>query len=92
MLAQRNALLRRLSATRAATPASSRSGTAEMAEHGSVLLGRRAQAVKGADRLAAERHRDLTGGAERLRLTYLPTLTRPRGPPPLRRGGKRYLR
>ena len=44
-----------------------------MAEHGSVLLGRRSQAVSDLDRIAAERHRDLTGGAERLRLAYLPS-------------------
>jgi len=72
VLAQRNALLRRLR-DEGGDPGQLAFWDSQMAEHGSVLLGRRAQAVDDLDRIAAERHRDLTGGAERLRLTYLPS-------------------
>ncbi len=46
----------------------------QMAEQGSALLHRRALAVRDLDRIAAERHLELTGGCERLRLAYLPAL------------------
>ena len=72
VLAQRNALLRRLR-DEGGDPGQLAFWDGRIAEHGSVLLGRRAQAVDDLDRLAAERHRDLTGDAERLRLTYLPS-------------------
>ena len=71
-LAQRNALLRRLR-DEGGDPGQLAFWDGQMAEHGGVLLHRRAQAVNDLDRLAAERHRDLTGGAERLRLAYLPS-------------------
>ena len=72
VLAQRNALLRRLR-DEGGDPGQLAFWDSQMAEHGSVLLHRRAQAVNDLDRLAAERHRDLTGGTERLRLAYLPS-------------------
>ena len=72
VLAQRNALLRRLR-DEGGDPGQLAFWDGQMAEHGSVLLHRRAQAVNDLDRIAAERHRDLTDGAERLRLTYLPS-------------------
>lgn len=72
VLSQRNALLRRL------RDEGGDSGQLafwddQAAEHGSVLLQRRAHAVSELNRLAAERQRDLTGGAERLQLGYLPS-------------------
>ncbi len=71
-LAQRNALLKRLR---------DEGGDARqldfwdgvMAQNGATLLRRRAQAIATLARLAAERHRALTQGAERLKLTYLPS-------------------
>ena len=72
VLAQRNALLRRLR-DEGGDPGQLAFWDGQMAEHGSVLLSRRSQAVGDLDRIAAERHRDLTGGAERLRLAYLPS-------------------
>ena len=72
VLAQRNALLRRLR-DEGGDPGELAFWDSQMAEHGSVLLHRRAQAIRSLDRLAAERHRGLTGGAERLRLAYLPS-------------------
>jgi DNA replication and repair protein RecF len=72
VLAQRNALLRRLR-DEGGDPGQLAFWDGQMAEHGSVLLQRRAQAVADLDRIAAERQRDLTGGAERLRLAYQPS-------------------
>ena len=72
VLAQRNTLLRRLR-DEGGDPGQLNFWDSHMAEHGSVLLHRRAQAVNDLDRIAAERHRELTGGAERLRLAYLPS-------------------
>ncbi len=46
---------------------------AQMAEHGSVLIHRRGAAIRDLDRLAADRLAELTGGAERLHLGYLPS-------------------
>lgn len=71
-LAQRNALLKRLR---------DEGGDAgqlvfwdgQLATHGSGLLHRRALALCVLDRLAARRHHDLTQGAERLRLAYVPS-------------------
>lgn len=72
VLAQRNALLRRL------RDEGGDSGQLafwddQAAEHGSVLLQRRAHAISELNRLAAERQRALTGGAERLQVAYLPS-------------------
>ena len=82
VLAQRNALLAGC-AMRAAIPASSRSGTARWQSTAACCSPPRPGGLR-PRRLAAERHRDLTGGAERLRLTYLPSPIRP-APPPLGR-------
>jgi DNA replication and repair protein RecF len=72
VLAQRNALLRRLR-DEGGDPGQLAFWDGQMAEHGSVLLHRRARAVDDLDRIAADRHRDLTDGTERLRLTYSPS-------------------
>lgn len=72
VLAQRNALLRRLR-DEGGDPAQLAFWDDQAAEHGSVLLQRRAHAIFELNRLAAERQHALTGGAERLQLTYLPS-------------------
>ncbi len=69
---QRNALLRRLREF-GGDPGQLDFWDEQMAEHGSVLLHRRSQAVADLDRLAGDRHLELAGGAERLRLRYLPS-------------------
>jgi DNA replication and repair protein RecF len=71
-LAQRNALLRRLRDF-GGDPGQLAFWDAQLAEHGSTIIHRRNRAVQELDRLAAERHRDLTRDAERLRLGYLPS-------------------
>ncbi|MGC8780405.1 MAG: DNA replication/repair protein RecF [Anaerolineae bacterium] len=71
-LAQRNALLRRLR-DEGGDPGQLNFWDAHLAEHGSALLHRRAAAVQALDRLAARRHLELTAGAERLHLGYLPS-------------------
>lgn len=71
-LAQRNALLKRLR---------DEGGDVNqlnfwddmLAQNGGLLLHRRARAIAALERLAAECHRTLTQGAERLRLAYLPS-------------------
>ncbi len=72
-LAQRNALLRRLR-DEGGDPGQLTFWDSQLAAHGSVVFARRAEAVGYLDRSAAERHRDLTEGAERLRLVYQPSL------------------
>ena len=72
VLSQRNALLRRLR-DEGGDPGQLVFWDEQAAEHGSVLLQRRAHAVSELNRLAAERQRDLTGGTERLQLGYLPS-------------------
>lgn len=72
VLAQRNALLRRLR-DEGGDPGQLAFWDDQAAEHGSVLLQRRAHAISELNRLAAERQRDLTGGAERLQVAYLPS-------------------
>ncbi len=71
-LAQRNALLRRLR-EEGGDPGQLNFWDAQLTEHGSTLLHRRSLAVHALDRIAAERHRALTAGAERLHLGYLPS-------------------
>jgi DNA replication and repair protein RecF len=73
VLAQRNALLKRLR-DEGGDPGQLTFWDERMAEQGSVLLHQRSQAVRDLDRIAAGLHGDLTGGAERLRLVYLPAL------------------
>jgi DNA replication and repair protein RecF len=72
-VAQRNALLKRLR-DEGGDPGQLNFWDERMAEQGSVLLHQRSQAVRDLDRIAANLHRDLTGGAERLHLVYLPAL------------------
>lgn len=72
-VAQRNALLRRLRDF-GGDPSQLDFWDGELAEHGSVLIQRRGQAIYDLDRIAAVRHGELTGGTERLRLAYLPSL------------------
>lgn len=72
VIAQRNALLRRLR-DEGGDPGQLSFWDAHMADHGSTLIHRRSVAVQILDRMAAERHGELTDGAERLRLSYLPS-------------------
>ena len=86
VLAQRNTLLRRLR-DEGGDPGQLAFWDGQMAEHGSVLLHRRAQAVNDLDRIAAERHRDLTAARSGCGWRICPALTRPAPPPPGRRPG-----
>ncbi len=70
-VSQRNALLRRLRDS-GGDSAQLNFWDAQLAEHGSLIFQQRSRAVQALDRIAAERHSDLTGGGERLRLAYLP--------------------
>ena len=72
-LAQRNALLKRLR-DEGGDPSQLNFWDEQMAEQCSVLFHQRSQAVRDLDRIAASLHLDLTSGAERLRLVYLPAL------------------
>jgi DNA replication and repair protein RecF len=72
VIAQRNALLRRLR-DEGGDPGQLSFWDTHMADHGSTLIHRRSVAVQILDRMAAERHLELTDGAERLRLSYLPS-------------------
>ncbi len=72
LLAQRNALLKRLR-DEGGDAGQLAFWDAGLSEQGACLLIRRARAVHRLSELAALRHRELTGGAERLRLTYLPS-------------------
>ena len=49
--------------TTAATTRSSTFWDTQLAEHGSLIFQERSRAIQALDRIAAERHRDLTGGA-----------------------------
>ncbi len=71
-VSQRNALLKRLR-EHGGDPGQLAFWNTRLAEHGSVLAHRRAQAIRALDRNAAERHLALTAGVERLRLAYLPS-------------------
>jgi DNA replication and repair protein RecF len=79
-LQQRNALLKRLR---------DEGGDAgqlafwddQLAAHGGQVLVRRGQAVEALDAIARQRHRELSGGAEWLKLTYLPSPVLPSATP-----------
>jgi len=71
-VSQRNALLKRLR-EHGGDPGQLTFWNTRLAEHGSVLAHRRAQAIRDLDRSAVERHLALTDGVERLRLAYLPS-------------------
>jgi len=70
-VSQRNALLRRLRDS-GGDSTQLNFWDIQLAEHGSLIFQQRSRAIQALDRIAAERHRDLTGGGERLRLAYLP--------------------
>jgi DNA replication and repair protein RecF len=72
VLAQRNALLKRLR-DEGGDAGQLTFWDTGLAEQGAFLLVRRAGAVRKLSELAALRHRELAGGIERLRLTYLPS-------------------
>jgi len=89
-VAQRNALLKRLRDF-GGDPNQLAFWDGQMAEQGSTLIARRAHAIRDLDRLAAERHRALSGGSERLRLGYLPSAD-PHFVPGVQEGGARGRR
>jgi DNA replication and repair protein RecF len=70
-LSQRNALLKRLR-DYGGDSGQLNFWDAHMTEHGSLLIHRRSRVVCDLDRIATERHANLTGGSEHLRLEYLP--------------------
>ncbi|MCU0502414.1 MAG: DNA replication and repair protein RecF, partial [Anaerolineae bacterium] len=72
VVSQRNALLRRLR-DEGGDPSQLTFWDTHLTEHGSTLIHRRGLAVQALDRIAAERHLELTDGAERLHLGYLPS-------------------
>lgn len=72
VLTQRNALLKRLR-DEGGDPGQLTFWDSQLAEHGAMLLSRRGRAIHVLAGLAADRHRELTGGAERLRLVYQPS-------------------
>jgi DNA replication and repair protein RecF len=83
VVTQRNALLRRLR-DEGGDPSQLTFWDAHLTEHGSTLIYRRSLAVQALNRIAAERHLELTGGSppgdgsppaggERLHLGYLPS-------------------
>ena len=72
VVTQRNALLRRLR-DEGGDPGQLTFWDTHLTEHGSTLTHRRSLAVQALDRIAAERHLELTDGAERLHLGYLPS-------------------
>jgi DNA replication and repair protein RecF len=69
VLSQRNSLLKRLR-DEGGDPGQLTFWDGQLAEHGSLLLIRRAVAVATLDRMAEARHRELTEGRERLHLVY----------------------
>jgi DNA replication and repair protein RecF len=72
VLSQRNSLLKRLR-DEGGDPGQLIFWDEQMAAAGALVLGRRARAVCTLDELARMRHRELSGGAEWLELTYLPS-------------------
>jgi len=72
VLAQRNALLKRLR-DEGGDVGQLSFWDEQIAEHGGRVLQRRARAVRMLDDIARVRHRELSGGAEWLTLTYLPS-------------------
>ena len=89
VLAQRNALLRR-AARRGGDPGQLGSGTGRCPST-AACCSAAVQAVRKLDALATDRQRNLTGCAERLRLSYSPARTQPgAGDPALRRWGSAW--
>jgi DNA replication and repair protein RecF len=73
IVTQRNALLRDLR-ERGGGPAQLAFWDERLVEHGTTLITRRQAALIALDELAHAVHGELTGGAERLRLRYLPSV------------------
>jgi DNA replication and repair protein RecF len=71
-LQQRNALLKRLR-DEGGDAGQLAFWDAELATHGAQVLVRRNMAVEALDSIARQRHRELSGGAEWLKLVYLPS-------------------
>lgn len=73
ILSQRNALLKQLQERNGdGAAAELEFWDAELCRHGGALIAARARAVEEIERLAAPVHRELTEGAEHLRLAYQP--------------------
>ncbi|MBI2976640.1 MAG: DNA replication/repair protein RecF [Chloroflexi bacterium] len=72
ILSQRNALLKQLQERNGNGAAELEFWDAELCRHGGTLIAARAQAIEEIERLAAPIHRELTEGAEHLRLAYQP--------------------
>jgi len=68
---QRNALLRQLR-ERGGDARQLTFWNTRLVEHGSVIVQARMQAIERLDTIAGERHLELTGGSEQLRLGYIP--------------------
>lgn len=76
VVTQRNALLRDLR-ERGGDPAQLRFWDERLVEHGAYLVARRWQTAAAMDELALQVHAELTDGAERLHLKYLPSVELP---------------
>ena len=74
ILSQRNALLKQLQERNGNGDSATQLEfwDAELCRHGATLIAARARALEEIQRLAASIHRELTEGAEHLRLAYLP--------------------
>ena len=73
VVTQRNALLRDLG-ERGGDPAQLAFWDERLVEHGAILIARRREALLALDELAHAVHGELTDGAERLHLRYLPSV------------------
>ncbi|MBM4423536.1 MAG: DNA replication/repair protein RecF [Chloroflexi bacterium] len=72
ILAQRNALLKQLQERNGNGDAELEFWDGELCRHGSTLIAARARALEEIERFASAIHRELTEGAEHLRLAYQP--------------------
>lgn len=72
ILAQRNALLKQLQERNGSGAAELEFWDGELCRHGAALIAVRARALEELERFAAPIHRELTRGAEHLRLAYQP--------------------
>jgi len=88
ILTQRNALLKRLR-EQGGDSAQLSFWDAQLAEQGSHIVHHRVDLIHNLQAVAVERHRDLTGGQERLHLAYLPSFDVSAEPSPRAAGAKR---
>lgn len=72
ILSQRNALLKQLQERNGSGSTELEFWDAELCRHGATLIATRAKAIEEIERLAAPIHKELTEGAEHLRLIYHP--------------------